>query len=115
MDPRIQIRIRIHTKMSWIRNTNLLEFIICVAQCAHSIFEETEFCARPGIKIRFVRDWCVAAVWIYTCTCQDPLDCQCVHCPAAHTKKESSRGKKTAKKVTLVALEGEKKTKKTRI
>ncbi len=24
MDPRIQIRIRIHTKMSWIRNTGLL-------------------------------------------------------------------------------------------
>ncbi len=81
---------------------------------AHSIFEGTEFCARPGIKIRFVRDWWVAAVWVYTCTCQDPLDCQCVHCPAAHTKKESSRGKKTDKKVTLVALEREK-TKKTRI
>jgi hypothetical protein len=25
MDPRIQIRIRIHTKMSWIRNKDLLE------------------------------------------------------------------------------------------
>jgi hypothetical protein len=78
-------------------------------------FEKAEFCARPGIKIRFVRDWWVADVWVsIPALAKIPSIASVSTVQLLTQKKESSRGKKTAKKVTLVAVEREN-TKKTRI
>ncbi len=65
VDPRIRIRIRIRTKISWIRNTGLKCLVVQVEQCTASSSRHTS----PGTAGPFRPQWTVCTPSAFSSCC----------------------------------------------